>query len=222
MKDLDFKNPRNTRVAFLKANRGRFIEFKVGSSSIAPRYGEMVGWYVISSGKRPTLFKYLFLKWLWDELTFHEWKFVLNLPEFFSSEEFVACARALASRQPKTVIRTRLNNFRILRGLKPLSEIKYRSMKRNMAYTLVEYTYSPLSTKKYSGWTRHHNDHGSLGRIILDPLPSEFTEKLEIDLFNILTVGEVKILNTVFSLSPDDVSKETKRKTRRTMKTTVS
>jgi len=215
-----FRNPRDHRRDFFKSYHKSFHEFKLTSSSIAPKYGEVVGWHVLSSGRRSTLFKFLFLKWLWDELTFQEFKFITNLPEFFSSEEFVACTRVLASGLPKKEIRTRLNNFRKLRGLKPLSHERYRAMKRGFVFSLVEYTFSPLPTKKYSGWTRHHKDHGTLGRVLLEPMPSVFTETFEIDLFKVLSVGNVKILNTVFSLSPDDDSKESKQSKKKPMKFT--
>jgi hypothetical protein len=211
MRDLNFKNPRNERNSFFKEYRKGFHEFKVASSFTTPKFGEVMVWNVISSGKRSTLFRFLFLKWLWDELTSKEFGFIISLPEFFSTEEFVACARAYASGSPKKIIRTRLNEYRKLRGFKTLSQEKYRSMKSGLKYSLQEYNFRPGPTKKYSGWTRHHRDHGSLGKFHLEPIPTEFTEKLEIDLFMILTVGRVEMLGSVLGLSPDEDSKESKR-----------
>jgi hypothetical protein len=211
MRDLNSNNPRNDRDSFFKECPPGCRKFKVASSFTTPKFGAVMVWNVISSGKRSTLFKFLFLKWLWDELTSKEFGFLLSLPEFFSSEEFVACARALASGTSKRLIRTRLNEFRKLRGFKTLSQERYKSMKSRMKYSLQEYSFIPGPTKKYSGWTRHHRDHGSLGKLHLEPLPTVFTEKVEIDLFMILTVGKVRMLGSVLGLSPDDDSKESKQ-----------
>jgi hypothetical protein len=180
----------------------------VDSTTPAPEKGTVVRWYVISSGKRTTLFEFLFLKWLWDELTSQEWRFVLSLPEFFSSKEFVACARALASGVPKSEIRTRLNKYAVLVGLKQLSRLRYESMK-SIRYDLGEIILADRPAKKFSGWVRNHNDHGSLRKSsIFELQPSGAAEIVEVDLFNILSVGRVTILGKEVYLSPEDVSKK--------------
>jgi len=187
------------------------MEFTLASTTLTPEKGVAVRWYVISSGKRSTLFKFFFLKWLWDELTSQEWYFVLNSPEFFSSEEFVASARALAAGIPKKVIRDRLNKYRLLVGLKPLSQERYRSM-LGMKYELCEFTFTVRPAEKFSGWVRHQNDQGSL-RVssVFELEPQGFTEIVEFDLFRILTVGSVTILNKEVFLSPDDDLTRSKR-----------
>lgn len=209
----NFKNPESVRSRFLKSNPSKgFHEFKLDSTTSTPKEGGVVRWYVISSGKRSTLFKYLFLKWLWDELTSQEWYLVLNSPEFFSSKEFVASARALAAGIPKKVIRDRLNKYHLLVGLKPLSQERYRSMK-GIRYEFCEFELAVKPAKKFSGWVRHQNDQGSL-RVssVFEIEPSIFTEKSEIDLFFILSVGTVTILNKEVSLSPEDDYRKSKRK----------
>jgi hypothetical protein len=205
MSKTKFIEPGSLRTRFLRANPSRgFHEFTVASTTSTPKNGEVVRWYVISSGKRPTLFMYLFLKWLWDELTSQEWAFVLSLPEFFSSKEFVACARALAAGTPKKSIRDRLNRYRLLVGLKPHSQERYKSM-HNMRFDLGEVVLTVQSAKKFSGWVRHHNDQGALRVSSIFELDSQgFTEIVEFDLYKVLSVGSVTILNKEVLLSPDD------------------
>jgi len=139
---------------------------------------------------------------------------LFNLPEFFSSEEFVACTRVFASGLPKKTIRTRLNNWRIFNGKPPLTFEKYRSMKSTVRYSFTEFGLTLRPAKKFSGWVRHQNDQGSLRRepVLPEPHPSDFTDIVEFDLFMILSVGKVTLLNTSLSLSPDDDSKESKQK----------
>jgi len=159
-----------------------------------------VRWYVISSGKRSTLFRYLFLKWLWDELTSQEWKYVLNLPEFFRQKEFIACARALATGISKKDIRERLNSFLALTGIKPLSQDRYRGLKR-IRYEFCEFERAVTPAKKFSGWVRHQNDQGSLRMNKFELFETEaFTEVIEFDLFIVLSVGTVRILGKDLSL----------------------
>jgi len=207
----NFLTPDSNRSSFLKAFPSKgFIEFKMDSTTISPEKGKVVRWHVISSGKRSTLFKFLFLKWLWDELTSQEWKFVLNSPEFFSSKEFLACARALANGIPKKDIRTRLIKFQLLTGSKPSSRNRYRSL-ASLRYRLCEFVHTDTPAKKFSGWVRHQNDQGSLRKSsVFEIEPVGFTEKLEIDLFSIITVGKLSILGKDILLSPDDDSKESR------------
>jgi hypothetical protein len=213
MRKTNFTDPGTERSRFLKSNPSTgFREFFVDSTTSTAKNAEVVRWYVISSGKRTTLFRFLFLKWLWDELTSQEWAFCLSLPEFFSSKEFVACARALAAGSSKKRIRDRLNRYQNLVGLKPLSQSEYKSM-HGMKYLLSEVIFTDRPAKKFSGWVRHHKDQGSL-RVssIFELEPQGFTEIVEIDLFKVLSVGTVTILNKEVPLSPDDDSrKESKR-----------
>lgn len=140
-------------------------------------------------------------------------RFLFNLPEFFSSEEFVACTRVYASGVPKKVIRTRLNKWRIINGKPPLTFEKYRSMKSTVRYSISEYEHTLRPAKKFSGWVRHQNDQGSLRRnsVLPDSAPAAISAFVEFDLFMILSVGKVTLLNTSISLSPDDDSKESKQ-----------
>lgn len=212
MRESKFTDPKKLRADFFKSHSKGFHEFIVSSNTPSPKLGEsVVYWYAISSGKRTTLFKFLFLKWLWDELTSQEFLFLLNLPEFFSSKEFQPCLAAVARGVPKRTIRVRLNNFRKLQGLKPWSQEMYKSMK-SLRYVLGEVVLGTQPAKKFSGWVRHHKDHGSLRGVLVEPTPSIFTESVEFDLFMILSVGKVNILGKEFGLSPEDDSKESKRK----------
>lgn len=186
-----------------------FREWSVSSNSATSITCGRVVWNVISSGKRSTLFKYLFLKWLWEELTLNELKYVLDLPEFHSSsgEEFFTCMKMLANGFPKSEIRTRLNNFRTLIGLKPHKAEKYRSLKQ-IKFILIEVEFREPPTIKFSGWVRHQNDQGSL-RMNLIELDSEINDsylKNEINLYEYLSVGKVFLLGQEVTLSLNDGS----------------
>jgi hypothetical protein len=181
-----------------------FHEWSCESNSIPKEISGRVVWNVISSGKRSTLFKFLFLKWLHDELTTSELKYVLNLPEFFSSsgKEFLACMRMQACGFLKTEIRTRLNTYRQLIGIKPHTAEIYRSMKQ-IKYFLQEKEFRVPPTKKFSGWVRHQNDQGNLGQERL--YGPEFNPGYvgeEVDLFSLLSVGKVLIAGATVTLSP--------------------
>lgn len=181
-----------------------FHSWSLRSSSIPKNSSGRVVWNVISSGKRSTLFKYLTLKWLWEELTSAELKYLLDLPELFSSsgKELLACMRMLANGFSKSEIRTRLNKYRQLLGLKPLTAEMFKSMKQ-IKFFLQEKELRVPPTKKYSGWTRHHNDHGSLGldRLCGPEINMDYISE-EIDLYFLLSVGKIFVAGAAVTLSP--------------------
>lgn len=209
LKDPNFTLPELLTARFLKSFPSKSLHvIKLDSTTSTLKKGEVVRWVVISSGKRSTLFKTLFLKWLWDELTSQEYRFFLDLPETLSSKEFVACARALASGIPKKVIRARLNKYLVLVGLKPLSRDRYNGSK-GVKYVLGECVFTVRSAIKYSGWVRHQNDHGALRENSVFELDhQEFADVVEIDLFNIISVGKLTILGKDLALSPDESLKD--------------
>lgn len=208
-RDPNFTLPEQLMSRFLKSFPSKAIHaFKVDSTTSTLKKSEVVRWVVISSGKRTTLFTTLFLKWLWDELTSQEFRFFLDLPETLRSKEFIACARALASGLPKKVIRARLNRYLTLVGLKPLSRERYNGSK-GVKYVLGECVLTVRSAVKYSGWVRHQNDQGSLRKNSVFELEhQEFTADVEIDLFNIISVGKLTILGKEVALSPDESLKD--------------
>lgn len=185
-------------------NFNGFREWSVSSNSAPSNDGGRVVWNVISSGRRSTLFHFLFLKWLYDELTKQELKYILDLPEFFTSsgKELFACMKMLANGFSKSEIRTRLNGLRKLLGLKPHTAEKYRSMKQ-IKYFLIEVEFREPPAEKYSGWVRHQNDQGSLrlSLIVLDSeINSSYLEEDE-NLYEVLSVGKVFLLGQEITLS---------------------
>lgn len=185
-------------------NFNGFREWSVSSNSASSYDGGRVVWNVISSGRRSIVFKYLFLKWLYDELTQQELKFVLDLPEFHTSsgKEFFACMKMLANGFSKSEIRTRLNGLRKLLDQKPWSAEMYRSLKQVKLF-LIEVEFREPPAEKYSGWVRHQNDQGSL-RLSLIDLDSEINDSYlseDENLYEVLSVGKVFLLGQEITLS---------------------
>jgi hypothetical protein len=78
---------------------------------------------------------------------------------------------------------------------------KYKSMKQ-IKYFLQEKEFRVPPTKKFSGWIRHHRDHGSLRGEQFVPEPQAIVIGEEIDLFSILSVGKIFLAGAEVTLSP--------------------
>jgi len=154
---------------------------------------------------------FLFLKWLWDELSSQELQFFLNSPEFFKDPRIESSFRARAYGTPKKEIRERLNKYLELVGERTFSHNRFRGSQRLfLLLELQEVFFVP--TPKFSGYTRHHKDKGSLRNgDIESPLEEftyeEFSDKFEF-WFHLLSVGEVRSTIRNVYLYPEDVSKK--------------
>jgi hypothetical protein len=189
-------------------NKG-FQSFIVPLSVSSTKKGRGHRWLVRSSGRRSTVFTFLFLKWLWDELTSTELQFLFNTPEFFKEPRIESSFRARAYGTPKKKIRERLNKYLEIIGQKPYSHERYRGMK-GLFLMLEMQEVIFVSPKPYSGYTRHYKDKGSLGS---EHFPDEtFTYDEKIDkfefFFHLLSVGEIITASGIMYILPDDDAKK--------------
>lgn len=131
---------------------------------------------VISSGKRNKLFSLLFNKWLWDELTKSECTLLYHLPEFFKSEVAMSAFRAL-QQNPKIEVRKRILKLDALIGLPiVLNHKSYYGLLNNLLISVSIGEKKFPRTIKYSGYTKHYKDRGSLRSGSIDE-PLAFDEE---------------------------------------------
>lgn len=127
---------------------------------------------VYSQGSRAAVNRYLWLKFLWDELTRDEFKLFLALPETLNDEMKYATLRVVLL-FPKKVIRERLN--RILERLKEdnFPRESYLGYKR-LDVEIHEITRRLPRVPKFSGWIKSSSAVGSKkssrGPSYLEPL----------------------------------------------------
>lgn len=193
--------PSETKVSW----KGPLFTFSI-AESVDRTKGILRRWNVFSSGKRSTFGRLLKGKWLWDELARDEQKIFWSLGEVLSDKVFFACLKAFANGTPKKLIRERLKTCPF--EINFISRQQYVSLKGRVHYSLQLEEVSLRRTPKYSGYTRHHKDQGTLGtsrdyEIVSDLLatPESVDEEL---LLTWLTVGEFSLFSGDVILRPDE------------------
>lgn len=175
---------------------GSFKTFSVSRSTDREK-GTDTRLLVYSQGSRAKVVEYLWLKFLWDELTKQEFELFLILPETLNSEIKIAVLRSLLI-LGKKVVRERLVHAQTLLGLTQSSRIRYQGYKR-LDVEIKEFTRRLIRVPKFSGWVRSLSAVGSKrpgGPRELEPLAiieNDYEEK-EFDWYTYLTVGELEIL----------------------------
>jgi len=150
---------------------------------------------VYSQGSRAVVSEYLWLKFLWDELSRKEMELFLSLPETLKSEIKISALRAVLL-LGKRVVRERLINFPAY-----LTEKENPSRKRYLGYKrldveIYDLTRSLPKVPKFSGWVRSSSSVGSKrssrGPSFLEPLAIQENdyEDIKFDWYNYLTVGD--------------------------------
>jgi hypothetical protein len=155
----------------------------------------------------------LFGKWLWDELNRFENMVFWSLSEITSEQTIYLSLKAFAFGIPKKLLRKRLEKARILFGLNSISRQQYLSLKGQLNCIFIEETITLRPTIKYSGYTKHYKDKGTLGterEYYLSEILSPCTIEDEI-IFQYLTVGDIPLFGGVVLL-PEDDPKRSKRK----------
>jgi hypothetical protein len=153
---------------------------------------------VYSQGSRAKVVKYLWLKFLWDELTKKEFELFLILPETLNSQIKVAVLRSLLI-QGKKVTRERLNKALAFMGEEQLTRESYLGYKR-IDVEIYDFTRSLPRVPKFSGWIKSSSAVGSKrksrGPSFLEPLTiiENDYEDVEFDWYSLLTVGGLVIL----------------------------
>lgn len=188
--------------------RGPLVSFPI-VKSIDREKGILRRWIVFSQGKRSTLIKYLLGKLLWDELNSIESSLFWYLPEITNDRTIYLSLKALALGLSKSLLRKRLEKGEFL-GFKFITRQQYLTIKGRVNFFLMEETISLRSVPKFSGYTKHHKDKGSLGTErefylseILDPC-NDVSDDI---LLKYLTVGEFTLFGGVV-FHPDDEHKK--------------
>lgn len=153
---------------------------------------------VYSQGSRAKVVQYLWLKFLWDELTKKEFELFLILPETLNSQIKVAVLRSLLI-QGKKVTRERLNKALILLGEEPHTRESYLGYKR-LDVEIYDFTRSLPRVPKFSGWIKSSSAVGSKRKSRGPSFPEPLAiiendyEDVEFDWYSLLTVGDLVIL----------------------------
>lgn len=176
---------------------GPFKTFSVSKSSNREK-GTDSRLLVYSQGSRAKVVEYLWLKFLWDELTKKEFELFIILPETLNSEMKVAVLRSILI-QGKKVTRERLNKLLFYRNEPIYSRERYQGYKR-LDVEILDFTRSLPRVPKYSGWVRSLSAVGSKrgrrGPSYLEPLAiiENDYEDIEFTWYSYLTVGDLEIL----------------------------
>lgn len=192
----------------LTSFRGPLIKYPI-VISINREKGTLRRWIVFSQGKRSTLVKYLWAKLLWDELNTIESTIFWNLKEITSDTTIYLGLKALAFGISKKLLRQRLQDGEFL-GFKYISRQSYLSIKGRVNFFFLEEEISLRKSPKYSGYTKHYKDKGSLGLEREDYLSEIFDPVCDISvdvMYTFLTVGEVSLFGGVpFALKRTQLS----------------
>lgn len=173
---------------------------------------------VLSSGRRQTVHRKLWLKLLYDELSFEEFSLFLSMPETLKNDKIVGFLRARLE-VPKTKLRQRLIVMESLIGDKPSLRESYLGIQRVRIDIRLERR-KLRKTPKFSGYIKNNSrDKGGRlgGATTVAPVISNESEILEnlfskeIDWYEILTVGEITLLSQSFTLPDESLKIKTKQ-----------
>jgi len=174
--------------------RGPLKQYQI-VQSINREKGTLRRWIVFSQGKRSTLVKYLFAKLLWDELNYYERMILFSLSEVTRDITIFLSLKALNLGIPKVKLRERLRNSPF-QELKFISRQSYISIKGRVNFFFYEEEINLRKTPKYSGYTKHYKDKGSLApekEEIFSEVLEPYENVEEEILLNYLTVGEFSL-----------------------------
>jgi len=176
---------------------GPFKSFSVAVSSNREK-GTEDRLLVYSQGSRVKVVQYLWLKFLWDELSKEEMKLFLMLPEILNSEIRISTIRAILI-LGKRKVRNRLNRYLSFLGKETFTREQYHGFKR-LDVEIHEYQRSLPKVPKFSGWIRSSSAVGSKrsgGPSFLEPLAINDNdyEDFELDWYSILTVGDQELFS---------------------------
>lgn len=201
----------STRSEGLTSFRGPLIQYSI-VESIDRDKSTLRRWIVFSQGKRSTLVRYLFGKLLWDELNTMEKRILFCLPEVTNDLTIFLSLKALNLGVSKRLLRARLERSPFPE-LWFISRQSYLSIKGCVQFFFKFEEINVRKVKKYSGYTKHYKDKGSLGperefyfSDVVDPYENVSEETLLL----YLSVGEFSLLGGVAHY-PDEAPEEPKR-----------
>lgn len=148
---------------------------------------------VYSQGSRAVVVEYLWLKYLWDELSKDEWRLFYNLSELIDDDIKISALRAIMIVGKKKV-RERLNNMLSHLQMKTFPRERYLGYKR-LDVEIQEESRSLPKVPKFSGWIRSASAVGtksSRGPSHLEPLAIHYDDYSDVkfDWYSFLTVGD--------------------------------
>lgn len=124
------------------------------SCSLPHHEGWYWRWVVLSKGKRSKVLRYLFSKWIWDELTRVEMVFLMDNQDFLQNQYMIACFR-IANLFGKKKLREYLSRlYTILPKEFVFLRSEYIGLKSLCISFRKEGIQSP-NHPKFSGWRRH-------------------------------------------------------------------
>lgn len=195
MKDNILFNLSSTRSDGFTSFAGPLFQYFI-VKSIDRNTGLLRRWAVFSNGKRPTLVRFLFGKWLWDELKESEMNMFWHLSEITDDFTINSSFRARKFGISKKDIRKRLEQFNKLYSLEFfITRQQYLTLKGRGNWFFKEETVSLRKVPKYSGYTKHYKDKGTLGtqrEYYLSENEESFVDVNKSSLlFEFLTVGTI-------------------------------
>jgi hypothetical protein len=174
--------------------RGPLNQFRV-MQSIDHEQGISRFWTVFSQGKRSTLVKYLWGKLLWDELNKLERDLFFHLSEITEDISIYLSLKALVLGVHKRDLRKRLEQGSFL-GLQFITRQQYLSIKGRVNFFLLTEVVHLRKVTKYSGYTKHYKDKGTLRPERVEnyseifELTSDISEEV---ILTYLTVGDISL-----------------------------
>lgn len=153
-------------------------------------------WTVLSNGKRSKLKSYILGKLLWDELSKVEWEVVWNNPSILRDTTLFLLLKARNQGISRKILRRNLALLHQFTKMNFITRQQYLGMKGQFRAFIVDEQHQVVPTKKYSGYTKHYKDKGSLR-----PYRDEISEKIidstnevsEEILFSLLTSREERL-----------------------------
>lgn len=189
--------------------RGPLLSYHI-VKSIDRETGILRRWTVFSQGKRSTLVNYLYGKLFWDELNTQESRIWWYLSEITTDRSIFLCMKALGFGIPKSLIRKRALKLKELIGFHFITRQQYLTIKGRINFFFMEETVNLRRPTKFSGYTKHHNDKGSLGSereyYLSEILEPDVNVSDEI-VWEFLTVGKFSLFGGDAVLFPDEDQK---------------
>lgn len=169
---------------------GGFKTFRVGISTNREK-GTIENLVVYSSGSRSVVHRYLWLKYLWDQLTKEEWELFLAMPETLNSEIMYSTIRAILI-FPKKRIRQRLVESPFLE-VEGFQRTSYQGIK-GLRLEIQKESRRLAKVPKFSGYVKSSSQVGTKSRrgpSFLEPLTINELEYSDFSFnwYSYLTVG---------------------------------
>jgi hypothetical protein len=175
-------------------------------SSTPTRYNPgFVRWSIRSRQKQFTLIHMLKLIVLWGNPTLKEVQLAYDAPGVLNDELFIAALRAKMKITP-SVLSARLTKITQLLGRKSFSMNMFKTWKF-VSYQVEEQDIPTRKTKGYSGYVRSPSAVGTkrIGpRILPEPEIFEWSEVVEYNYYEALTVGDFNLGESLVIHLPDD------------------